>query len=733
LEGVEGEKVSNVWVGCVIYMCVQRLLTLLTASALSFGSGVAVAAHTQAKLVLSAETARPGDSVMAGVRLQMDAGWHTYWKNSGSSGMASKIEWELPSGITAGETRWPLPEKLGPEDLTTYVYRGDVVLLVPLKLAGGLKPGSLELKAKVSWLECSRDLCVPAGTNVGAKLQIAFESKPSADGAVIEAWQSKLPKSEESPRANAFWEMGAIGASRPLILEWVVSGAPGEADFFPYEDSRFEIQPRTESLAAEAGKIRLRKTVKKLEGDWPKEISGVLIHKSNGRFEGFEVTLPVAAGETPQAIPRSQSPLPVAVVPAESLWKMLLYAFIGGFVLNIMPCVFPIIALKVLGFVRQGNEEPRRVFRLGLIYTLGVLVSFLALAAMVIIVRRAGGAASWGMQLQNPQSSVVLTVLVTLVALNLFGVFEVTPGGRVLGMAGQLASKHGAAGAFFNGVLATVLATPCTAPFLAPALGFAFTQPPPMIVVTFLAVGLGLAAPYIVLSWRPGWLRFLPKPGAWMEKFKMAMGFPMLATAVWLFWFTAPRFGEDGTLWLGLFLIIVALAAWIWGEFVQRGTKRRVLAAALSLVLLAAGYGYALEKELHWRSPVAEATNETGHSNQGIAWQPWSPEAVAAARAEGRPVLVDFTARWCLTCQLNKRDAIEVPEVRSKLREINATALIENSSEKDATVVAELNRYGRAGVPLVLVYPRDAAKPPIVLPAFLTKGIVLDALDRAAK
>jgi thiol:disulfide interchange protein DsbD len=413
---------------------------------------------------------------------------------------------------------------------------------------------------------------------------------------------------------------------------------------------------------------------------------------------------------------------------------MLLYAFIGGLILNIMPCVLPVIALKILGFVSEARSEPRRVRNLGLIYALGVLVSFLALAAVVIGVKAAGHHAGWGMQFGSPVFVVCLTTLVTLVALNLFGVFEVTLGGRALDAAGGLASKHGAAGAFFNGVLATMLATPCSAPFLSIALGFAFAQKAPVILLMFLAVGVGLAAPYVVLSWNPAWLKFLPKPGAWMEKFKIAMGFPMLATAMWLFNLAAGSYGKS-VLWLGVFLVLVAFAAWIFGEFVQRGRARKGIALVIALILLIGGYAFALENQLRWREPVteADATGSLKESAEGIDWQRWSPEAVAKAHSEGRPVIVDFTADWCLTCQVNKKTSIEIPSVRAKLKSMNAVALLGDYTRFPDNITTELNRFSRAGVPLVLVYPKNPDADPIVLPEILTPGIVLDALDRAAR
>ena len=376
--------------------------------------------------------------------------------------------------------------------------------------------------------------------------------------------------------------------------------------------------------------------------------------------------------------------------------------------------VLPVIALKILGFVQQGKETPQQVRRLGLIYGLGVLVSFLVLAVLVIVVKEAGRVPSWGMQFQKLQFLIPMTILVLLVALNLFGVFEVTLSGRAMGAASELASQGGAAGAFFNGVLATLLATPCTAPFLGVALGFAFTQPSAVIVLTLLAVAFGLAAPYVVLSWRPDWLKFLPKPGVWMEKFKIAMGFPMLATVVWLFTLTLNHFSKSDVFWFGVFLVALAMSAWIWGEFVQRGRKRRWLGMVASVLVTGTVAALALT-----RAPE-------------IKWEPWSHEAVARAQAAGRPILVDFTADWCATCQVNMRTSINIEPVRRKLGQMNAVTLVADYSKDDEAIAEELKKFGRAGVPLVLVYPKDPNKPPIVLPdGYLTPKIVLDALDKA--
>ena len=727
----------------------RTFLKLLPVLFLGLAGNLAHAAHTQAQLLLSADTARPGDMVWAGVDLKMDPEWHTYWKNPGEAGMATKIQWQLPPGVTAGEIQWPLPEKLPPAEVPTYGYNHEVVLLVPLKLAADFKPGPLNLKAKVSWLECKEE-CIPAGATVEATLNISNELKASADAGVIESWKDKVPTPAESFHwsGKAWWEKSTNNDRRPLIIEgsgtlkapW---GPTDKADFFPDASDTFEVQGATEMLPTKNYDFALRKLVQKFSGDWPKQISGVIVEETGeGRRTGFEVKLPVA-----DQAPSSQTVLSsgsistllaatggTPVLPTRPLWRMLLYAFIGGLILNIMPCVLPVIALKILGFINHAQHEPRRVRALGLIYAAGVLVSFLALAAVVIGVKAAGHHAGWGMQFGSPVFVVVLTTLVTLVALNLFGVFEVTLGGRALSAAGQLAAKQGAPGAFFNGLLATALATPCTAPFLAPALGFAFAQSASLIILIFLFAGLGLAAPYVVLSWNPAWLKFLPKPGAWMEKFKIAMGFPMLATAVWLFNLAYDYYGKK-IIWLGVFLVAVAFAAWIFGEFVQRGRTGKGIAVVIVLILLAGGYTYALEDQLHWRTTmvITDAMGSLPVSPDGIDWQRWTPQAVLKAQSEGRPVLVDFTADWCLTCQVNKKTSIEIPSVQRKLKEINAVALIGDYTHFPDNITTELNQYGRAGVPLVLVYPKDIDAQPIVLPQILTPSTVLNALNQAAK
>lgn len=695
-----------------------------------FALAAAAPSATKAKLVLSAESARPGDTVLAGVRLTMDRGWHVYWRNAGESGLPTRIEWTLPEGVQAGEIQWPVPEVFTSGGLTTYVYHDETLLIVPLKVTEKMAAGSVELRARVSWLECM-EACVPGSAEVAATLLVGPKRLDSPDAGAIENWQKRTPVPAAASAFRGAWAEQGTNDTRHLIIEGEMVNGAKPSDFFGYAGDGFEVSPGADALEADSGKFRLRKSVKRFEPVFPSTIAGVLVWPGAGAQATVarEVRFDLGSADKAPVVASAAEPISVGL-----LLRMIALAFLGGLILNVMPCVLPVIALKILGFVQQSKEAPQRVRRLGVVYALGVLVSFLVLAGMVIAVRQAGGAASWGMQMQNPFFRLALTVAVTLVALNLFGVFEVALGGRTLGAAAGLASKEGSAGAFFNGVLATALATPCTAPFLTVALGFAFTQPAWVIVTMFVATAAGLALPYVVLSCRPGWLKFLPKPGVWMQQFRVAMGFPMLATGVWLFDVTVPTFGEDGVLWLGLLLVLVALTAWIWGEFVQRGTKQRGLAIATCMALVLCGL-YLLEGQLHWRTLAGrgEATEVRLGASGSIEWQPWSPAAVARARGEGRPVLVDFTARWCLTCKSNKRFAVEIPSVTAKLKELNAVALRADNTDPSPAITEELKRYSRAGVPLVLVFPRQADKPAIVLPALLTPSIVLAALDEAGR
>ncbi len=723
-----------------IYISVNRIFILLFAALTALVVSTAPAANTRATLLLSASSAKPGDTITAAVRLEMSPGWHTYWKNSGASGIATSIKWDLPKGVTAGEIGWPVPEKYVPDKVdddgkvipgsldyeqSTYTLHDEAVLLVPLSIASDAAAGRIEIKAHVAWLECQVN-CVPGKQDVSVALKIGSTTNPSEDAASFAGWKSRLPKTGESLAPTARWENTATNKTRALVISWKTGEVTSDWDFFPESSEDFELQHQTELVASTSGTVLLRKLVTISSNVWPTEVAGLLVQTRDGKQDGYAVTLKPTGGDE-ALVATSGSNLPIQ--EKKPLWLWLIYAFIGGLILNIMPCVLPVIALKILGFVGQAKESPAHVRKLGILYAAGVLVSFLVLAALIIGIKAAGHRAGWGIQFSNPYFIVSITVLVTLIALNLFGVFEVTLGGSTMSAAGEVASRGGLTGAFFNGVLATVLATPCTAPFLGASLGFAFAQPAPIVVAIFLMVGAGLAAPYVLLSWQPAWLKFLPKPGAWMERFKVGMGFPMLLTAVWLLSLAEP-FYADRTMWLAVFLVMVALAAWVFG---LASHARGYLG---TLIILIAGYFFVLEGQLRWREPMtASATTRKFIATppKGYDWEPWSTEAVAKARASGHPVLVDFTANWCPTCNTVVKPVLQSESVRTKAKEVGAVALLADHSLYPPEISDELKRYERAGVPLVLIFPRDPNLPAIVLPETPTPRMVVEALEKAAK
>ncbi|MCF7668163.1 MAG: thioredoxin family protein [Verrucomicrobia bacterium] len=675
------------------------------------------AAHTRAELVLNAEAAAPGDTVYAGVRLEMDEDWHTYWRNPGEAGQATSIEWELPEGIRSGDILWPVPEKDVLAGITSYFYSDEVVLLAPLEVSESFPKGEeLIVKAHVYWLEC-KELCVPGDAAVSAELRISDEFKPSYSG-LIEEWRARLPSRGEGLDVSSFWfERSGDGAG--ILAIDCTTETMQIMDFFPYESEGFKVEGATVKEGVDEVPVRLKKDVKSFTDTLPEKVLGILVGRDGNGVggRGLEVVLEpgsAAGGAAANMYGRTKSG---ATLTMGLFWYYIGLAFLGGIILNVMPCVLPVIAIKILGFVQESRSNPRRVKMLGLVYGAGVLASFVVLALIVIGIQRAGDLANWGMQMQNPYFLVAITILVTLVALNLFGVFEVNLGGGVMGAAGALTSRHGVSGAFFNGVLATILATPCTAPFLSPALGFALSQPPAMVIATFLAVGLGLALPYVVLSWKPAWLKLLPKPGAWMQRFKIALGFPMLATAIWLLSFSPKVIGDANAFALALFLVFLAFSAWVWGEFVQRNRKKRLVAGVVSIAIVLISGAFFVQSD----------------ESAGIQWREWSPAEVEQARTQGHPVLVDFTADWCVTCRFNKITSLEVEEVQRRMRELDVAPFIADYTGRNEAMTRELRKFDRPGVPLVLVYPVDTNKPPIVLPELLTPTLVLDALNAAAR
>ncbi len=693
-----------------MFVRVFRLLCLVVLCALP------AAVHAQVKASLHAlKNTFPADAaeLVVGLRLEHEAKWHTYWLQPGT-GLPTSIDWQLPPGWSAGPIRWPAPQRVYDTagNLTGNGYEDVVFLPVTLTPPHDLAPGeAVTLRARVEWLMC-KDVCIPGEAEVsvtltptppGAMTTANVTDSPEGEAllATLEALPAPLP---ESWRARA---ARPGGAARILRLGWEEEGAPRGEPWFFDADAAVAYEKPQPAVAKSPGRRGIELTLSDYAPAEIPRLRGLLA------FEGgpaFEVDLPVETGPAGAAgglAAGDEPPSPVSLV------GILALAFAGGLILNLMPCVFPVLGLKVMGFVQQAGHDRAKVTMHGLVFTLGVLLSFWALAAVLAILRAGGTQLGWGFQLQEPAFVFAMAAVLLAFALNMSGAFEFGLGATAVG--GRLQQKGGYAGSFFTGVLATIVATPCSAPFLAPALGAALALPVVTSFAVFTAIALGLAAPYLALSAFPAAIRVLPRPGAWMETFKQGMAFLLYATVVLLVWILAGQLEGDALLSTLLGLTLLAFALWLYGRATAPAAGRRPVLLGLSLLLGAGALAYG------W--PRAAAPTD-------LVWEPWSAERVAELRAEGRPIYVDFTARWCFTCQTNKKAVFAGPgsgEVLKTFRERRVAALRADWTNRDPLITAELARWSRAAVPFNLVYLPGEPEPRI-LPELLTAGTVLEAL-----
>ncbi len=659
----------------------------------------------KATLVSEVDSFRPGEPFSVGLRLEMADGWHTYWKNPGDAGLPTRIRWKLAEGSSASPIEWPRPMRVPADPLMSYGYEKDVLLLTEIRPAASLD-GPLTLAARVDWLEC-RELCLPGKGDVEITLPIA-KGKPSrvaSLAALFDRTRAALPKSGST--------LGVSGDATDTTLNLKVASAARSAYFFPSKPQIVE-PGAPQRLVRDGASLRL---ALKRASDAPAfdGVSGVL------ELDGaaFEIELPVKAGASaPAADAAAGAPASVAAA-STTLPLALLFAFLGGLILNLMPCVLPVLSLKVMSFVRHGGDAPGGALRHGLAFTLGVLSFFWILAGALLALRASGEQIGWGFQLQSPVFVMLLANLFLLLALNLFGVFEI--GESLTAVANVGARTSGLAGSFWSGALATIVASPCTAPFMGSALGFALGQPAWVTLLVFSALGLGMAAPYVVLAASPRLLKRLPRPGRWMETFKQALGFPMLATVVFLVWLFGRQTGVNGMTGLLASLLLVGLGSWIYG----RGGAALVGARRIALLTSAVAFviaGLALG--------VAQARAATGPvAELGVGWEPYSEERLAELRRAGTPVFVDFTADWCLTCQVNDRVALGRPAVRERFRKEGVVLMKADWTLRDEKITRALASHGRQGVPVYALYGRDGVVR--LLPELLTPQIVLKALDQA--
>ncbi len=681
----------------------------------------------------------PGKPMWLGLRLRHAPDWHTYWKNPGDSGLPTELNWDLPAGMEAGAVAWPVPRRIRVGNLANYGYDGEVLLAVPLQMAQPLPRapagmGTVRVALHATWLAC-RVECIPEearlvldmpiqGTtamHAAAFTQAQMEQPASLRAASIARVQGErlhlsvhgLPEGLRGQQLDVFAETPAVLIpSAQSGKDWTQAwdGAVWTADL-PLSPDRgasptqlpLVLAPATGQPPQPAGAPLGWHTLAAVEGQWT----------SAAPAAGLSPAL-AAALEANQAQAASTAPR-----AGGSLWAALLGGLLGGLLLNLMPCVFPVLAIKVMGFARHGNHlRAQRVG--GLAYTAGVVLSFLALGGLLLALRAAGEQLGWGFQLQSPAVVALLAGLFTLIGLNLAGVFEF--GNMLPSRWATLQARHPAADAFLTGILAVAIASPCTAPFMGAALGFAVDLPAAQALAVFGALGVGMALPYLLAAWVPAMVRWLPRPGAWMDTFRRAMAFPMFATVAWLVWVLGQQSGIDGA--GALLALLVAGSSVVWA-LTLRGRTRAVLAT----VLIAFGAWLAAAMGPSVLQPAEAATEPAaGAANTArtAAWQPWSDQRVQELTSAGQPVFIDFTAAWCITCQYNKRNALQDASVLAGFAAKNVTLLRADWTRRDSAITAALAQLGRSGVPVyVLLAP---GREPVVLSEVLSVQALQAAL-----
>ncbi|RYF28143.1 MAG: protein-disulfide reductase [Comamonadaceae bacterium] len=698
-------------------------------------SSTVTTAHVQASLVAQApEGIAPGKPLWLGLSITHQPEWHTYWLNPGDSGLATQMQWTLPPGIDAGEIAWPVPRKIPIGNLANYGYEGTVLLPVPMTVGQAFAPGPLAkdvtFQVRASWLVCRKE-CIPEeGTFT---LQVPLQGTTALDAAAFEAAAQAHPQNLKAQGGSAAHVEGDAVALQ-------VAGLPSAL-----RGQTLEIFPETAGVVEPAGDItqqwqgdtwvaRMPLSAHRSEGPSPMPV--VLAHEGRG----WRIELPVQGGWPQVASAAAVSPAlqaalqanaagaatgapapraAITPVPLGTLLAALAGALLGGLILNLMPCVFPVLAIKVVGFAR--NAQSPHAHRVGgLAYTAGVMLSFVLLGAAMLGLRAAGEAVGWGFQLQSPAVVATLAALFTLIGLNLVGVFEF---GRMLPSSlASLQARHPVADSFLTGVLAVAVASPCTAPFMGASLGLTATLPASQALAVFGALGLGLALPYLLASWLPGFARALPRPGVWMETLRRFMAFPMFATVVWLTWVLGQQSGIDGA--AALLALLVALSMAVW-SLTLRGRSRAVVAPVSIAAFAFLMWSWAPKVvELLPVGSGAQASAPAGNSAAG--WRPWQPGLPDQLLAQGQPVFVDYTAAWCVTCQYNKKTTLSNPAVMQDFAGKKVALLRADWTRRDPAITAALGALGRSGVPVYVLHA--PGRQPVVFSEILGESELRSAI-----
>jgi thiol:disulfide interchange protein DsbD len=655
----------------------------------------------------------PGKPFTVGLLLRMAPNWHTYWKFPGDAGIPTEMKWKLPAGWKAGEIQWPIPLRLlEPGDIQIYGYHDEVLLLQAITPPASVTESAVQLSAEANWLVCEK-ICIPGSAKLQLDLPVTAQNAP-ANEEIFSRYRRSLSQNWPDPKvARASWKRN--GSELQLSVESAALANYPVAEFFPLPEGNVVVgHPRTERPAD--GKITFRVPIE-TEDRKLSALNGIVVFGQNDN----------GAGRNAWSLTGSSSAT-IASASGSSLSgsfaKFLLFGFLGGFILNLMPCVLPVISLKIFGFIQHAGQDRRRILRSGLAFIAGIFAWFVGLALLLIVLKSAGREITWAFQFTNPYFVLFMSAVVLVFALNLFGVFEISlPQSANRGLLGWTA-REGDAGSFFQGVFATVLATPCTAPFLGPALGFAFTQSGWTILLMFVAIAAGMSSPYLLLSAQPAWLRLLPKPGPWMLRVKQLMGFLLLATLLFLLWVLGAERGVEAIIWASCFLLALSVACWMKGAFIvpTASLSSRLVSIVLVLVLLLGSGWYFISEKFAATKLVA-----SGSVTQGD-WQPFTPQRLESELKQGRAIFVDFTAAWCLTCKFNEASVLESNAVRDAFQRHGIVKMKADWTNADPAITKILKQFGRPGVPMYVLYPGKDMEP-ILFPELLTQSLVLEKLE----
>ncbi len=657
--------------------------------------------HVTAELITESNFLRAGDKGAGanwiGLRLEMQPHWHTYWRYPGDSGLPTEVSWKLPAGWKVYGPYWPLPQRIFVPPLVNYGFEGEALIGYKVEVPRDAKLGLHRLYAEANWLVC-KETCIPEKVDLYLDVLVrAGNPTPGGQGRFFASLRKEQPLPlPEGSSIEVIYKSGYLG------LKFAGIESPGEVDFFPLVPQLL----KGEAAPTREGDVYWLALADPLDKS-VSSLSGLLVFGSGSDRRVHEISLPVAFPANALALaPRERESGP-------SSWILIFFAFLGGLILNFMPCVFPVLGIKVLALVKQSHGHHRKLIGHGHAYTAGVLTSFLTLGGGLLVLRGLGQTIGWGFQLQQPVFVALLILLFSFVTADLAGFVRWS--GSWMGAGGNLANKEGAMGSFFTGVLAVVVATPCTAPFMGTAVGAAIAEPALVVAVVFAALGLGLSAPFLVLCYKPSLLGILPRPGSWMERMKELFAFPMAATVIWLFWVLTQQIGSDGALGVQLGLVIIVFSEWAHRNLAYRALRW------IRWALIITGVGIVL-------GGTASIPPQRAEVQSNGAWKPYSDRALEDALNSGKAVFVDFTAAWCLTCQVNKKLVLDRSSMQDFFRERNVVLLVADWTNRSSEITRALERHDRLGVPLYLAF-KPGQKEPTILPQVLTSEIVRESLS----